>query len=304
MENKIGAAAVLYRNGRQKSILRLKLGSGKHHTVYEGESAGMILGAKLLDREWGAQSATFFIDNRAAILATQLTKPTPGHHLIDTFHRHIGTTLRRNRNLRITLKWVPGHKGVEGNEQADEQAKKAITEGSSEVHLLPEYLQGTLKHSKSAIIQSHNAKLRNEAQKEWSKSPRFARMKTTDPTAPSKEFLKLTKQLPRKLTSILTQLRTGHAPLAKHLYRIKKADSPLCPDCLQDIESVQHYMLHCTTHHIARQELRNNTGGRDINLAKFFTSPKLLRPLFKYIAATGRFHNDLEQLPFLQEDPH
>jgi len=39
---------------------------------------------------------------------------------------------------------------VEGNKQVDEQAKKAIMEGSSDQHKLPKYLKKTLPHCKSA----------------------------------------------------------------------------------------------------------------------------------------------------------
>ena len=137
MEGKIGASAVLCRNNRLKSTLRYKLGLQKHHTVYEGEGVGLLLGTKLLEREWGVRSAIFYVDNRAAILATQLTKPAPGHHIFDTFHRYIGSIMDNNHDLRVTLKWIPGHKGVEGNEQADEEAKKAITDGSSTDNRLP-----------------------------------------------------------------------------------------------------------------------------------------------------------------------
>jgi hypothetical protein len=51
MEGKIGAAAVLYRNGRAKTELRYKLGAQRHHTVYEGEGIGAILGTKLISNE-------------------------------------------------------------------------------------------------------------------------------------------------------------------------------------------------------------------------------------------------------------
>jgi hypothetical protein len=218
MDNKIGAAAALYRNGRLKSTLRYKLGSQKHHTVYEGEGVGMLLGTKLMEREWGIRSANFYIDNRAVILATRLTKPAPGSQDI--------------KELTVMNK----------------QMKKAITDGSSDANLLPRYLRNPLPHSKSAQLQAFNEKLKVEAQKAWQKSPRYTRMKITDPSAPSNKFLKLTAQLPRTLTSILTQLQTGHAPLAKHLHRIKKTDSPMCPACLQGTETVQHFMLHCPAH--------------------------------------------------------
>jgi len=47
---KIGAAAVLYRDGILQRTRRLQLGSDKHHTVYETEGIGMILGLQLLWR--------------------------------------------------------------------------------------------------------------------------------------------------------------------------------------------------------------------------------------------------------------
>ena len=303
MEGEIGASAVLYRNGRLKSSVRYKLGRQKHHTVYEGEAAGLLLGTKLMEREWGIRTAIFYVDNRAAILATQLTKPAPGHHIFDAFHNYIGKITNANLDLRITIKWIPGHKGAVGNEKADELAKKAITEGSSTQDRLPKYLQNHLPQSKSAHLQAFSEKLKAITHKQWEKSPRFERMKLTDPTAPSNKYLKLTEKLPRKLTSILTQLRTGHAAQAKHLHRIKKADSPICPACLQRPETVQHLVLHCPAHQAARHTLRTKTGGQDIKIAKILTTAKYLRALFRFIAQTGRFHNNLDLIPLLQENP-
>ena len=130
-------------------------------------------------------------------------------------------------------------------------------------------------------------------------------MKKTDPTASSHNYIKLTSKLPRKHTSILTQLRTGHIPLAKHLHRIGKCDSPICPDCLWSSESVQHFMLHCPAHQEARQRLRNKTGDRNIDITEIFTKPDKLQALFKYVAETGRLRNTFNNIPELvgnQED--
>jgi hypothetical protein len=197
---------------------------------------------------------------------------------------------------------VLGHKGIDGNEQADAQAKMAITEGSSNRKDLPKYLRKTLPHSKSVMKWAYNEKLKRKAQKIWQKSPRFGKMEKTDPTTPSNKYIKLITNLPRKLASILTQLRTGHAPLAKHLHHIGKCNSPICPSCQQGEESVQHYLLHCPAHQRARQTLCNNTGGRDINITKLFTTPKMLRALFKFVMETGRFHSTFGDLPTIDEE--
>jgi hypothetical protein len=60
MDGKIGAAAVLYRNGRLKTKVRYQLSSQRHHTVYKGEGIGAILGTKLIQKEWGIWSAIIY----------------------------------------------------------------------------------------------------------------------------------------------------------------------------------------------------------------------------------------------------
>jgi ribonuclease HI len=149
MEGKIGAAAVLYRNGNLKTKLRYQLRSQQHHTVYEGEGIGAVLGTKLISKEWNIRSANIYIDNCASITATQLTKPNPGHYIFDALHKSIAVVRKRHRGIKITVKWVPGHKGIEGNEQADEEVKKAIMEGSNEANRLLGLLKKMLPCSNS-----------------------------------------------------------------------------------------------------------------------------------------------------------
>ena len=61
MEGKIGAAAVLYRNSRMKTMLHYQLDSQRHHMVYKGEGVGIVLGTKLISKEWGIWSAIIYI---------------------------------------------------------------------------------------------------------------------------------------------------------------------------------------------------------------------------------------------------
>jgi hypothetical protein len=82
LDGKIGAAAVLYRNGVLKSKRRLHLGSMKHHTVFEGEGVGMILGLELIREEGQVEGmVSMGIDNTAAIIATHGMKPGPSHYV-------------------------------------------------------------------------------------------------------------------------------------------------------------------------------------------------------------------------------
>ena len=158
IEGMIGAAAVLYRltNGNQitKRVLRYCLGPETKHTVYEGEVVGEILAQHLLLNETRGfgRHASMYIDNQASIMATQLIYPAPGHHLLDILHDKVACTKKKHRNIRITAHWIPSHKEVEGNEEADRQAKRAAKgDADSPLHRLPDKLHTSLPNSKSTI---------------------------------------------------------------------------------------------------------------------------------------------------------
>ena len=290
MDNKISAAAMLYRNGRQKSKLHYQFGPQSYHTIYEGEGISTILSTKLVSKEWGAWSVIFYIDNLAIIMATQLTKPTSGHHIIDTLQIHSYTKSQKpqpHSHVQMDTRTQRGW----GQRISRHTSKKSITEGSSNATILLAQLKDPLLYSKSAIKCAYSGKLQQKAQWTWEKSLWFNRMKDMEPTTPSKAYIKLIANLPRWLASTLTQLRTGHAPLAKHLHWIKKGDSPICTACLQRPETVQHLLLHCPAHWEARQALQNNTRGRNIDIKKLLTTPNTLKHMLKFITNTGRFHH-------------
>jgi len=92
---------------------------------------------------------------------------------------------------------VPGHEGIEGNEKADTEAKRAA-EGEhknrrNEHHRL---LKG-LPASKSATKQNLKKKVWREYEKEFRKSSRYERATRFDPKAPASNFTKITAKLNR-----------------------------------------------------------------------------------------------------------
>jgi len=82
-----------------------------------------------------------------------------------------------NEDFNITVRWIPGHSDVHGNEEADKHAKKAA-EGrtnDSPSQQLPHYLRHkALPLSISALKQAHDKETRAHWGRLWRKSPRYA----------------------------------------------------------------------------------------------------------------------------------
>ena len=69
---------------------------------------------------------------------------------------------------------MPGHKGITGNEQADEEAKWAAKGKLSEQGRLPTVCRGEMLLSQLAAFQSHRKRI-NDKMKKWFESHLYAK---------------------------------------------------------------------------------------------------------------------------------
>jgi hypothetical protein len=225
---------------------------------------------------------------QAAIQATTLYKPGPGHYLIDRFRELMDEVRDTQGEFTCKIAWTPGHCGIDGNEKADTLAKKAAQGQSSHRRHLPKTLRKPLPASKSALKQHYRSKLEKKALKYWRKSQRHARAAKIDPTMPSDKFLTLVQNLNRRQTSLLLQLRTGHIALNQHLHRINKAPSPICTQCGLENETVLHFLLKCPERHNEQERALGCLGRAGRSLTHLLTKKEALKPLFRYIHYTQR----------------
>src|SRR6266481_364019 len=86
MDGKAGAAAVLYRRGREVKSLRYCLGSLEHYTTYEAEIVGVILALHLIQGDSEAETASDKLDNQAVVWALSGHKASPAQALLDIMH--------------------------------------------------------------------------------------------------------------------------------------------------------------------------------------------------------------------------
>ena len=160
-KGQVRAVVVLYQDGEVRSRRRLRLGSMWHHTIYEGEVAGMILGLELIREEWYMNGMiSMGVNSTSAITAMHLIKPGVRYYLWDLFHQQLQMVTDRHQDMDLLVWWMPGHIDIEGNEEADKEAQAAAKHGSSPNQKLPSQLWKTLLHSKLAVWQAFHVKLK------------------------------------------------------------------------------------------------------------------------------------------------
>lgn len=237
---------MLYREGEEIEEVRFRLGSENDHEVFKAEIVRLILALHLARNQRDINKLSIWIDNTSAITATDTATPRPYHYLLNHFHTILTELRQQHPMLKVVILWILGHEGVDRNERADEEAKIAAAGRSGPRTRLPLQLHKPLPRSRTSIVQTYRAKLEEQHNKTWRTSPRYAKFSLIDAseaTKASRSYWKLSRNLPRKLLSILTQLRTGHAPLCLHLHRICQADSPECPCCKRHPKTVIHYLM-------------------------------------------------------------
>jgi len=167
-----------------------------------------------------------YIDSQAVIQASMSNRPPPGHYLLDEVHEQYRIVQKIRGNMEMTIRWSPGHSDIPGNEAADEAARRAAEGDTTATRRLPRLLRDGLPHSKSAARQTDRRNVKEMAIAVWKRSTRYARIDYLVPGLPRQNYFTAIAKLSRKHTSIITQLVTGHIPLAKHLHRINKQRGP------------------------------------------------------------------------------
>lgn len=186
----------------------------------------------------------------------------------------------------------------------DEIDKEAATGSSSRKADLPPFLHSPLPVSLASTKQHLSAQIKTQRHADWTKSKRYARLKTIDPSLPSRKFVKLTTTLTRAQTSVPTQLRTNHFPTQSYLHRIKKADSPTCTACNEADEDINHFLFICPAYRAARLKIETTLKRSASRLETLLAHKDGIPHLLKYVHETGRLRHFSKSLDIVIPLPH
>ena len=299
--DQVGASAVCYRLGAEIRQLRYRLGSLKYHEVADGECVGLILALHILLSLTDVKDVTIYLDNQAVAQATGNRRSQASHYLYDALLLLVSAAYRKHPDLQLHLRWIPGHKGVQGNERADALAKDAAMGQVNETLRLPEVLRRSLPRNLVSIRKTYKASITNQVRHKWSTSKRYLRLRNIDSDSLRPvTYQKLISPLSRAHSSLLMQLRTQHISLNMHLYRIQRSLSPSCPNCGHAAETVCHYLTQCVAYRNARQRMLQKIGRAAYSVSSLLTCSKHLPALMAYIQETGRFHSVFGNIPKVQ----
>jgi len=293
IDGQAGAAAVLFRQGRQSpKVLRYHLGPLTDYTTYSAEAVGASLALHLLTEENEVSTVSLNIDCQATITALAKRDVKSGQSIIEECIRLARKCYRNNRQsgYRLVVRWISGHSGIEGNEVVDREAKRAAQDGSSDSKLLPRYLRSGLPYNLAACRQDYDKALQRRWETAWHKSPRHRRLAKIDASFPLKSFFKISATLSRSQYSLIVQIRTGHFPLMKYLHRINRADTPNCPNCVHPPaeETVHHYLFECPAYINERWAMTLKLGRNAKSMEYIMNNKDALHELLKYMGKTKR----------------
>lgn len=162
-------------------------------------------------------------------------------------------------NVVLKLQWIPSHIGLTGNEEVDRLANRAASEGI-EILIKPCYFELLpIVKKKCHLMWTEYFNERSKDKGIW-----YRTMQSEPPRIPWFG----SNSTNRRYAVIAHRLRSGHIPLNKFGYLMKKVASPNCETC-GTVEDIQHLLLECVRNQAERDILLRTLKLKSINVGLF-----------------------------------
>lgn len=249
-------------------------------TIYEAEALAI---SRALDFLIDSNVKTSVIFSDSLSVLNNLKNPIISRrthpwilHIINSLHNG------HKKGLDIRIVWIPSHRGIPGNENADSLAKEAL-------HLSDPFLISKCHYSniyskfKTDTRQIASDILHSES---LHKGARYFNHIDTILSIPW--YIKFKGSLPRPIITLVSRLRIQHTATGGHLWEKNIIDSPRC-SCGHHFQDLNHTFFHCKNDQELSDELISSilraTPGSvlDIPTLAFSNNPNIYKSLYSFV---------------------
>jgi len=235
MEDGATGYAVVWKNGQTWEGIKCHVGHNQE--AYNAECAALARALELVSGGYTPDRVTIFTDAQAAIRRMASEEPGPGQQYAIQARKHIAVLRRARPGVTIEIRWCPAHKGIAGNEKADEWAKIAAEKPSTRGVENPGPLPRSLASLKREISEKKWAEARSWAGGRISKA-KYRMVKSQNPDSVVADSTK-------RLASRFYQLKTGHTRIGQYLHWAKVRPDAQCWWCKCPSQTRDHLFKVC-----------------------------------------------------------
>ena len=222
----------------------------------------------------------FLSDNQAAISTITDTTAHPAQGASILFRRHVDNLLLTSNPFDVELIWIPGHKGIFGNERADGIAKAAVNHHP----IFASTISWAREKAKSRALKAW----RNE----WASRSHTNLAATALSTPPSTKLSPFHRSYngTRATHSRIIQTLLGHFFCGEYYARFVPSESVSCP-CGHPQQTRAHVLTECPIYDPYRHHLR--TVSRTLSIPVILSTKSGLQALAKFVNESHAFSKDV-----------
>ena len=204
-------------------------------SVYQTELAAIeAIACSLLQRKTEGRHVRIFSDSKSGLQS--LMKSRISSKLTEACVKALNELGKSNI---VKLIWVPGHTGIQGNEEADRLAK----EGTKMEVIGPEPIIFPPKDKQVSVFRKRTTQDHEARWRKLQDKCKHAKRALSKPTRSSEA--KTVVGMPRKDLRRLIGVLTGHCTLKEHLFKLGLKETPFCEACHNKKETPYHVCGEC-----------------------------------------------------------